>query len=133
MQKPGATIKVSNTVTRMFMDKNAQLLSLLTYVKENERDDKALSKQKVVDYMNEKDLSSKVTTITMINHLLQEGVLVDDSNRSYQSVLKVNPNYDLSGLVDQILYSEFTELNEKLKPFKKFTGRKPKLKHYVKE
>jgi hypothetical protein len=43
---------------------------------------KGVSKQKVVNYMNEEDLSSKVTTLAMIDALLDMEILIDPSNRS---------------------------------------------------
>jgi hypothetical protein len=43
---------------------------------------KGVSKQKVVNYMNEEDLSSKVTTLAMIDALLDMENLIDPSNRS---------------------------------------------------
>jgi len=39
-------------------------------------------------------LSSRLTTLNMINTLLQEGVLSEDKIMNYQSKLKINEKYD---------------------------------------
>jgi hypothetical protein len=109
-------IETSEVLIKMLLDKNPQLLPLLMYVKQHEDDIKGVSKQKVVNYMNKEDLSSKVTTTTMINALLNTKILIDTSNRSYQSTLKINPSFDFYGLLWDVIYYKLAGLEKILKP-----------------
>ena len=67
--------------------------------------------------MNAKDLSSKVTTLTMIDRLLEAEILIDDSTRSYHSILKINSRFDFYRLLFDVFYYKVADLKKSLKPF----------------
>lgn len=77
---------------------------------------KGVSKQKVVNYMNEEDLSSKVTTLAMIDALLDMEILIDPSNRRYQSTLEINPEFNFYGLLLDAIYYKIQDVVKALKP-----------------
>jgi hypothetical protein len=110
----------TDVIIKMFLDKNPQLLPLLMYIKEHENDEKGISRQKVVNYMNEENLSSKVTTVNMINALLQEGILIDPSTKTYQSTLKINPRFDFYRLLLDTIYYKMEGVTKALEPLKGF-------------
>jgi hypothetical protein len=109
-------IETSNAIIKMFLEKNPQLLPLLMFIKKNEDDVKGLSKQKVVNYMQKEDISSKVTTLTMIDRLLDAEILIDPSTRHYQSTLKINPQFNFYQLLIDAIYYKMKDVANSLKP-----------------
>ena len=91
----------------MLIDKDLQFSTLLTFIKEHENDKESVSRQKVAHYMNKQGLSSRVTTLNMINALLQEGILLDEKTKNYESKLKVHPLFDFHGLLVEALRLQY--------------------------
>jgi len=110
-------IESSGVIIKMFLDKNPQLLPLLMHIKQNENDEKGISRQNVVKYMQKEDLSSRITTLNMINALLQEKILIDQKTKNYQSNLKINPQFDFFRLLIDAIYYKMTGIEKVLKPF----------------
>jgi hypothetical protein len=110
---------ISDTIIKMALDKNRQLIPLLGFVKDNENDEKGISREKVVKYMLKENLSSRITTLNMINALLQEEILIDDKTKSYESNLKVNPSFDFYRLLLDAIRYRLEDLKKALEPFEK--------------
>jgi len=111
--------EVSDLIKKMFLDKDRQVTALLIFVKEHERDKGGVSRQKVIDFMKKEDLFSRVTTLNMINALLQERILLDEKTKNYESRLKVNPEFDFEGLLIealQVQYNGMEKILESLQP-----------------
>lgn len=53
----------------------------------------------------------------MVNALLQEGVLIDDESKNYQSNLKINPEFDFYELLIESISYRFKDMEKALKPF----------------
>ena len=108
---------VSDIIIKMALDKNRQLLPLLMFIKEHENDEKGISRERVVKYMHGKDLSSRITTLNMINALLQEEILIDENTKNYESNLKINPGFDFYGLLLDAIKYQLQDLKKALEPF----------------
>jgi tetratricopeptide (TPR) repeat protein len=111
--------EVSDIIIKMALDKNRQLIPLLMFVKEHENDEKGISREKVVKHMQKEDLSSRITTLNMINALLQEEILIDKKTKNYESNLKINPKFDFSRLLLDAIHFQLQDLQNALKPFEK--------------
>ncbi|MGI0034008.1 MAG: hypothetical protein ACRD97_12165 [Nitrososphaeraceae archaeon] len=109
--------KYTDVIKRMVLERNRQLLALLMFIKKHENDEKGISRQKIANYMNAEDLSSRITTLNMINSLIQERVLIDDKSKNYQSNLKINPEFDFYSLLMESIYYQFKGMEKVLKPF----------------
>lgn len=125
-------IPTAEAIFLLVLDKSPQLFPLLTYIKDHEMEEKSTYREKIVKYMREQRLSSRLTTLNIINTLLQEGLLLEEGVMNYQSNLKINPKYDFFELWAEMLYSEHSKINEKLKPLKYFIGA-DKLKRFSKD
>jgi hypothetical protein len=125
--KYNALTQVSDLMKRMVLDKSPQLFRLLTYIKDHENEEKTTYREKIVDYMRDQKLSSRLTTLNIINTLLQEGVLLEEGVMNYQSNLKINSKYDFDNLLSEVLSSQIQELRSKLEPLRRFANGTPKM------
>jgi hypothetical protein len=117
----------------MVLYKSKQVLGILTYLKEHQDEKPGVSKQKVSDYLKEKQLSSRVTTLNIIDRLVEEGILIDNKTPNYQSNLRINENYDFFQLLNTLLYRQYSELCERLEPLAQFTKNKKLKMNFKKE
>jgi hypothetical protein len=77
-------------------------------------------------------LSSRITTLNLINYLLQLGMLIDNKTMNYQSNLSINKQYDFDNLLSEILNSELQEMRKKLERLTQFADRTPKMDKVLK-
>jgi hypothetical protein len=103
----------SDQMKQLILDRSNEIFQLLTYLQQNQE----ISKQNLVRYMQDKKLSSRITSLNLINYLLQEGILIDNKLMNYQSRLKVNTDYPLNSLLSEIMES----ISEKLEPLQKLS------------
>jgi len=111
---------VNDEMRKLVLDKNDILFPLLDYIKDHEMEEKGAYKEIITDYMREKQFCSRLTTLNMISALLQEGVLTEEKIMNYRSKLKINSEYNFYELWAQLLVSEHSKINEKLRPLKHF-------------
>ena len=108
---------------RLVLDKSELLLKLLTYLRENQDKKEGISKENLAKYLREQELSSRMTTFSIIDTLKDEKMLLDNKVMNYQSNLRINPEYDFDGLLENIIQSQIQELHLKLAKFAEFTKR----------
>jgi len=113
------TREISDVITKMALDKNRLLIPLLIFIKEHENDER-VSREKVVKYMQKEDLSSRITTLNMINALLQEEILIDPKTKNYEPNLKINPHFDFYRLLVDSIYYEMEGMEKTLRSLKAF-------------
>ena len=131
--KERTEFQFTDIMKKMVLERGRQLFALLMFIKENENDETGISRERLVKYMNAKNISSRVTTLNMINVLLQERALIDDDSKPFQSNLKINPNFDFRELWAELLVSEHSKVNQKLEPLKQFIGGGDKYKQFMKD
>jgi hypothetical protein len=66
----------------------------------------------------------------MINALLQEGILLDEQTKNYQSNLNINPKFDFYGLLVESLRLQYFDFDKILEPFKHLIKNKKLKMHF---
>jgi len=105
------------------LDKSDLLFKLLLYLRVNQDKKPGVSKQKLADFLRSQELSSRMTTFGIIEKLVEEKMLLDNKVMNYTSNLRINPDYDFDGLIENVLRSHTEELYLKLAKLIQFTKR----------
>ena len=125
--------RFTDIMKKMVLERDRQLFALLMFIKEHETDETGISRERVVKHMNANNISSRVTTLNMINVLLQERALIDDDSIPFQSNLKINSDFDFRELWAELFVSEHLKIKKKLDPLKYFIFGGDRFKQFMKD
>jgi hypothetical protein len=95
------------------------MITILAFIKENEKERIGLSKDGVAKAMHDKDICSRPTTIKIIDSLLQAEILLDQGRGTKNaSDLVVNKNFPYEKLMQQSFAEYVKRLKKDIEPFK---------------
>jgi hypothetical protein len=87
---------------------SAEIKTIIEFIKQNP----GTTMDKVVDKLKQEEISSRITTLSVIDKLIQLGIIIDDRKGRYSHRLKYNENYDLYDLAAQLLIAEVEEVKD---------------------
>jgi len=93
-------------------------ITILQYIKENERDPRGISKDRVAKVMHEKDVCSRATTLKIIDSLIQAEIIKDrGSGRRNFNNLMVDESFPFEDIMKESFYNYASRLEKNLEPF----------------
>jgi predicted transcriptional regulator len=87
---------------------SAEIKTIIEFIKKNE----GTTSDKVVKELKQEGISSRITTLSAIQTLIQLGIIIDDRKGRYSHRLKYNENYDFYDLAAQLLIAEVEEVKD---------------------
>jgi hypothetical protein len=94
-------------------------ITILSFIKEEEREREEVSKDRVAKYMNEKRICSRPTTLKIIDSLLQAEILLDRGRgKRNSSDLVVNKDFPYDKLMQESFTHHVKEREKQMEPFK---------------
>jgi hypothetical protein len=97
---------------------NMTIITILAYIKENEKERIGLSKDSVAKAMNEKGVCSRPTTLKIIDSLLDQEILLDQGRGVRNSSdLVISKDFDFEGLMKESFKKHVEKLEKEIKPF----------------
>jgi hypothetical protein len=83
-----------------------EVKEIIEFIKENP----GTTMDRVVAKLKNDGITSRLTTLSMIDKLVQIGIIVDDRRGGYSHKLRYNENYDWEGLALSLLTSSIDEI-----------------------
>jgi hypothetical protein len=92
--------KIKKTIAR------PDVKQIIEFIKNNE----GTTSRKVIAELKTEGIASRITTISMINALLEHGIIKDERKGTYSHKLKYNEDFDWEDLVINLLTSSLDEI-----------------------
>jgi hypothetical protein len=109
---------VISDVLRKRLVEDIIIITILHYIKENERDIRGISKDKVAKVMHEKNICSRATTLKIIDSLIQAEIVKDrGTGRKNFNNLAVNESFNLEEIMQQSFDNYVKQVEKNLQPF----------------
>jgi hypothetical protein len=93
-------------------------IRILKFIRDNQVHDKSITKGKVIRYMEDNNICSRLTTLKLIQRLLDHEIIVNDKdNTSAYNHLIINPSFDFRKFEIDLLTAYLKEIEKHFQDF----------------
>jgi hypothetical protein len=116
MTRQGQELALQDELKNLIMEKPT--ISILKFIRDNQVHSASITKGKVIRYMEDNNICSRLTTLKLIQRLLDYEIIVNDKdNASTYNRLIINPSFDFRKIETDLLITLLKEIEKHFQDF----------------